>query len=118
MILYATLNFLLDIGGTQIYMTAQADALARREHEIAVCCDATNASAAHKVDQAHALPINRFGGLRPWLHGAKPTAEAARQFGNRHHSPGPHGASRLLVGFRLGCGDQVFRGGVFDKMRL
>jgi hypothetical protein len=118
MILFATQNFLLDIGGTQIYMAAQADALARRGHDFAVHCDATNAGAAHKVDEAQALPINRFGSLRPWLHGAKPTAEVARQFWNHHHSPGPCGASTLLVGLRLGCGDKVFRSGAFDKMRL
>jgi hypothetical protein len=118
MILFATQNFLPDTGGMQSYMARQADALARRGQEIAVYCDATSAGAAHKVDEAHAHPVNRFGGLRLWLHGAKRTAEAAQQFGKRDHSPGPRGASTLLVGFRLGCSDQAFRGGALGKMRL
>lgn len=67
MILFATQNFLPDVGGTQLYVTGLADALARRGHRIEVYCDASSSSAAAKVDSERSYPIRRFGGLRPWL---------------------------------------------------
>ncbi len=78
MILFATQNFLPDIGVTQIYVTGLADALARRRHEIAVYCDASSTGAARKVDEVCTYPINRFGGLRPLLRWRKARAVAAR----------------------------------------
>lgn len=65
MILFATQNFLPSIGGTQLYVTGLADALAARGHPIEVYCDAASKPAASAVDSARAYPIRRFGGLRP-----------------------------------------------------
>ncbi|MBI3678631.1 MAG: glycosyltransferase family 4 protein [Proteobacteria bacterium] len=67
MILFATQNFLPDVGGTQLYVTGLADALAKRGHGIEVYCDASSAGAAAKVDAARSYPIRRFWGPRPWM---------------------------------------------------
>jgi phosphatidylinositol alpha-1,6-mannosyltransferase len=65
MILFATQNFLPSIGGTQLYVTGLADALAARGHAVEVYCDAASKAAAAQVDSARTYPIRRFGGLRP-----------------------------------------------------
>ncbi len=78
MILFATQNFLPDIGGTQVYVTGLADALAKRGHGIAVYCDASSKGAARKVDEARSYPIIRFGGPRPWLRWRKARAVSRR----------------------------------------
>lgn len=78
MILFATQNFLPSIGGTQLYVTGLADALAARGHAIEVYCDAASARAARKIDQARSYPIRRFGGLRPLMRWRKARAVAAR----------------------------------------
>jgi len=65
MILFATQNFLPSIGGTQLYVTGLADALAARGHRIEVFCDAASKTAAAAVDRGRPYPIRRFGGLRP-----------------------------------------------------
>jgi phosphatidyl-myo-inositol dimannoside synthase len=78
MILFATQNFLPSIGGTQLYVTGLADALAARGHSIEVYCDAASAGAARKIDEARTYPICRFGGLRPLMRWQKARAVAKR----------------------------------------
>jgi len=78
MILFDTQNFLPDVGGTQLYVTGLADALAARGHFIEVFCDATSAEAAARIDAARHYPIMRFGGPRPWMRWRKAHAVAAR----------------------------------------
>lgn len=78
MILFDTQNFLPDVGGTQLYVTGLADALAARGHAIEVFCDATSAEAAARVDAARTYPIRRFGGPRPWMRWRKARAVTAR----------------------------------------
>ena len=78
MILFATQNFLPSVGGTQLYVTGLADALAKAGREIAVYCDAANQNAAKRVDEARNYPINRFGGLRPIMRRNKARAVAKR----------------------------------------
>jgi len=78
MILFATQNFLPSIGGTQLYVTGLADALAAQGHAIEVFCDSASRDAAARVDRARAYPIRRFGGLRPWMRRAKARAVAKR----------------------------------------
>lgn len=78
MILFATQNFLPSIGGTQLYVTGLADALAARGHAIEVYCDAASAGAVRKIDEARTYPICRFGGLRPLMRWRKARAVAKR----------------------------------------
>lgn len=78
MILFATQNFLPSIGGTQLYVTGLADALAARGHAVEVYCDAAGASAAKKIDAARPYPIRRFGGFRPLMRRNKARAVATR----------------------------------------
>ena len=78
MILFDTQNFLPDVGGTQLYVTGLADALAARGQPIEVCCDATSAQAAARVDAARTYPIRRFRGPRPWMRWLKARAVTAR----------------------------------------
>jgi phosphatidylinositol alpha-1,6-mannosyltransferase len=78
MILFATQNFLPSIGGTQLYVTGLADALAARGHAIEVYCDAASRGASAKVDRARNYPIRRFGGFRPLLRRRKARAVAQR----------------------------------------
>ncbi len=78
MILFDTQNFLPDVGGTQLYVTGLADALAARGHALEVYCDATSAEAACRVDAARAYPIRRFRGPRPWMRRRKARAVMAR----------------------------------------
>jgi hypothetical protein len=59
MILFATQNFLPSIGGTQLYVTGLADALAARGHAVEVYCDAASKAAAAQVDSARTYPIRR-----------------------------------------------------------
>ncbi|TAL02900.1 MAG: glycosyltransferase family 1 protein [Rhodospirillaceae bacterium] len=63
MILFDTQNFLPDIGGTQLYVTGLADALAARGHDLEVFCD--TARTAQRVDRLRTYSIRRFGGVRP-----------------------------------------------------
>jgi len=74
MILFATQNFLPSIGGTQLYVTGLADALAARSHAIEVYCDADSRGASATVDNARNYPIQRFGGFRPLLRRRKARA--------------------------------------------
>lgn len=78
MILFATQNFLPSIGGTQLYVTGLADALAAHGHAIEVYCDAASAGGARKIDEARTYPICRFGGLRPLMRWRKARAVAKR----------------------------------------
>jgi len=78
MILFATQNFLPSVGGTQLYVTGLADALAAKGHAIEIFCDSASRDAAARVDRARAYPIRRFGGLRPWMRRAKARAVARR----------------------------------------
>src|SRR5277367_6366102 len=78
MILFASQNFLPDVGGTQLYVTGLADALAARGHTLEVYCDASSAGAAHIIDAARPYPIRRFGGFRPWLRWRKARAVSER----------------------------------------
>lgn len=78
MILFDTQNFLPDVGGTQLYVTGLADALAARGHRIEVFCDASSAEAAARVDAARNYPIRRFWGPRPWMRWRKARAVTAR----------------------------------------
>jgi phosphatidylinositol alpha-1,6-mannosyltransferase len=78
MILFATQNFLPSIGGTQLYVTGLADALAARGHAVEVYCDAAGATAAKKVDGARSYAIRRFGGFRPLMRRNKARAVATR----------------------------------------
>lgn len=78
MILFATQNFLPSIGGTQIYVTGLADALAARGHAVEIYCDAASKAAAARVDSARAYPIRRFGGLRPVMRRSKAWAVMQR----------------------------------------
>lgn len=78
MILFATQNFLPSIGGTQLYVTGLADALAARGHPIEVFCDAASKAAAAAVDRARSYPIRRFGGLRPVMRRKKAWAVMQR----------------------------------------
>jgi phosphatidylinositol alpha-1,6-mannosyltransferase len=78
MILFDTQNFLPDVGGTQLYVTGLADALAARGHGIEVYCDATSAEAAARIDAARAYPIARFAGPRPWMRWNKARRVMAR----------------------------------------
>ena len=57
MILFATQNFLPSIGGTQLYVTGLADALAARGHSLEVYCDAASKAAAARIDGARAYPF-------------------------------------------------------------
>jgi phosphatidylinositol alpha-1,6-mannosyltransferase len=63
MILFNTQNFLPDVGGTQLYVTGLADALVKRGHAIAVCCDATTRTTSAQIDAIRPYPIYRFGGV-------------------------------------------------------
>jgi phosphatidylinositol alpha-1,6-mannosyltransferase len=74
MILFATQNFLPDVGGTQLYVTGLADALAKRSHAIEIYCDASSRAAAAKVDAVRRYPIHRFAGPRPWMRWTKARA--------------------------------------------
>lgn len=78
MILFTTQNFLPDVGGTQLYVTGLADALAARGHEVEVYCDTASRGAARGVDQARNYPIHRFGGPRPWMRWRKARAVIGR----------------------------------------
>ena len=78
MILFATQNFLPSVGGTQLYVTGLADALAAKGHAIEVFCDSASRDAAARVDAARAYPIRRFGGPRPWMRRSKARAVAKR----------------------------------------
>jgi phosphatidyl-myo-inositol dimannoside synthase len=78
MILFASQNFLPDVGGTQLYVTGLADALAARGHTLEVYCDASSAGAAHVIDTARNYPIRRFGGFRPLLRWRKARAVSER----------------------------------------
>ena len=78
MILFATQNFLPAIGGTQLYVTGLADALAARGHAIEVYCDAASRGAAAEIDNARNYAIRRFGGFRPLLRRRKAHAVAQR----------------------------------------
>src|SRR5436309_14321865 len=81
MILFATQNFLPSIGGTQLYVTGLADALAARGHAVEIYCDATSKAAAAQVDSARTYPIRRFGGLRPVMRRSKAWAVMQRLAG-------------------------------------
>jgi phosphatidylinositol alpha-1,6-mannosyltransferase len=74
MILFDTQNFLPDVGGTQLYVTGLADALAKQGHAIEVFCDASSRAAAAKVDAERRYPIHRFAGPRPWMRWRKARA--------------------------------------------
>lgn len=76
MILFATQNFLPSIGGTQLYVTGLADALAARGHRPEVYCDTASRAAAARVDAVRNYPIRRFGGIRPLMRRAKARAVA------------------------------------------
>ncbi len=65
MILFSTQNFLPSVGGTQIFVTGLADALAARGHGVEIYCDSAKPDLARKVDEARDYKIVRFGGLRP-----------------------------------------------------
>lgn len=78
MILFATQNFLPSVGGTQLYVTGLADALAARGHTVEIYCDAANKAAAAQVDGARPYPIRRFGGLRPVMRRSKAWAVMQR----------------------------------------
>jgi phosphatidylinositol alpha-1,6-mannosyltransferase len=78
MILFATHNFLPSIGGTQLYVTGLADALAARGHAVEIYCDAASKAAAAQVDSARTYPIRRFGGLRPVMRRSKAWAVMQR----------------------------------------
>jgi phosphatidylinositol alpha-1,6-mannosyltransferase len=78
MILFATQNFLPSVGGTQLYVTGLADALAARGHAVEVYCDAASAGAVRRVDEARTYPIHRFGGPRPLMRWRKARAVAKR----------------------------------------
>jgi phosphatidylinositol alpha-1,6-mannosyltransferase len=67
MLLFATQNFLPDIGGIQNYVTGMADAFAARGEKLEVFCDREDEpGAAVAIDRARPYPIHRFGGPRPW----------------------------------------------------
>ena len=78
MILFATQNFLPSVGGTQIYVTGLADALAVKGHGVEVFCDTASKGAAEKVDGARSYPIRRFGGPRPLMRRRKARAVVKR----------------------------------------
>src|ERR1700761_5417885 len=78
MILFATQNFLPSVGGTQIYVTGLADALAKKGHDIEVYCDTASKGAAQKVDAARPYQIFRFGGPRPLMRRRKARAVMKR----------------------------------------
>jgi len=78
MILFATQNFLPSVGGTQIYVTGLADALAAKGHGVEVFCDTASKGAAAKVDQVRNYPIRRFGGPRPLMRRRKARALVKR----------------------------------------
>jgi len=78
MILFASQNFLPDVGGTQLYVTGLADALAGHGHALEVYCDASSMGAARAIDAARRYPIRRFGGFRPWLRWRKARAVTER----------------------------------------
>src|SRR5262249_51298736 len=78
MILFATQNFLPSVGGTQLYVTGLADALAARGHRIEVFCDTASREAARQIDSARSYPIRRFGGPRPLMRRAKARGVAKR----------------------------------------
>lgn len=74
MIVFATQNFLPDVGGTQGYVTGLADAFSTKGHAVSVFCDVSNSCAAYGVDQARSYPIRRFGGPRPFMRRIKARA--------------------------------------------
>ncbi|HEY4112787.1 MAG TPA: glycosyltransferase family 4 protein [Rhizomicrobium sp.] len=78
MILFATQNFLPSIGGTQLYVTGLADALAAKGHGIEVFCDSASGAAAARVDSARQYPIRRFAGPRPFMRRRKARAVVER----------------------------------------
>lgn len=78
MILFATQNFLPSVGGTQLYVTGLADALAAAGHSIEVYCDSASRAAAGQIDAARPYPIRRFGGFRPLMRRRKARAVVGR----------------------------------------
>ncbi|HET7335004.1 MAG TPA: glycosyltransferase family 4 protein [Rhizomicrobium sp.] len=74
MIVFATQNFLPDVGGTQGYVTGLADAFSGKGQAVSVFCDASSSGAAHAVDQARSYSIRRFGGPRPIMRRIKARA--------------------------------------------